>query len=261
MIPIGDSTRVHRVPWITYLFILVNLAVFIGMLRLGSAPAPTRRERVRDLTEQTMGVCYGFVTSPTSADRFICTYGFQPAEFFDTIEGTAPRGAQSAAAVVLTLVTALFLHAGWLHILGNLLFLWVFGDAVEDRLGHLGYGLFLLVGGAVANIAQGAVDTASIVPTVGASGAVAAVLGAYIWLFPRATVHVVIPFFILIFIPIPVPAIVMIGIWFAQNFLAGIATINNAAGADASVAWFAHLGGFAFGLLAAAAGVGREAVR
>ena len=134
-----------------------------------------------------------------------------------------------------------------------MLFLWVFGDNVEDRLGHMVFLLFYLLGGAAASLAQTIADPNSVVPTVGASGAVAAVLGAYLWYFPRATVTVALLFFI--FIPIPVPAVLLIGFWFVQNLLAGIATINNAAGADAGIAWFAHIGGFAFGFLVALAGL------
>ena len=134
-----------------------------------------------------------------------------------------------------------------------MIFLWVFGDNVEDRLGHLTYLLFYLAAGVVAALVQGAVEPTSVIPIVGASGSVAGVLGAYLLFYPKATVYVVIPFFLLIFIPIPLPAVVMIGFWFLQNLLAGVASLGDAANPDTGVAWFAHLGGFAFGLLIALA--------
>jgi membrane associated rhomboid family serine protease len=152
---------------------------------------------------------------------------------------------------VVTLVTSIFLHGGWLHIAGNMLFLWVFGDNVEDRLGHIGYLLFYLVGGMAASIAQVAIDPESLVPIVGASGAVAAVLGAYFIWYPGATVNVIIPFFVLIFIPLPVPAIIMIGLWFLQNLVAGYASLGTDIAGEGGIAFFAHIGGFVYGMILA----------
>jgi membrane associated rhomboid family serine protease len=152
---------------------------------------------------------------------------------------------------VVTLVTSIFLHGGWLHILGNMLFLWVFGDNVEDRLGHVAYALFYLVGGMAASMAQIAIDPDSLVPIVGASGAVAAVLGAYFIWYPGATVSVIIPFFVLIFIPLPVPAIIMIGLWFLQNLVAGYASLGTEVAGEGGVAFFAHIGGFVYGMVLA----------
>jgi membrane associated rhomboid family serine protease len=139
-----------------------------------------------------------------------------------------------------------YLHAGFLHILGNMLFLWVFGDNVEDRLGHLGYLLFYSAAGVVASLAQGVIDTDSVVPNVGASGAVAGVLGAYIVYFPKATVTTLIPIAIIL-IPFPIPAWIMIGIWFLQNLLSGFATLATVDAGDGGIAFFAHIGGFVFG--------------
>src|SRR5262245_46497362 len=94
-----------------------------------STNLPTRTvDRNRDFRDQTAGICYGFRTLPTESDRFICKYGFQPREFFDAVEDTLPDGTQSRAGVILSILTSMFLHAGWLHVLGNMLFLWVFGD-------------------------------------------------------------------------------------------------------------------------------------
>ena len=252
MIPVGDSTRRRRTPWVNYLFILANIAIFAYMLSLAiriddRSPAQVQQ----DFAEQRATVCYGFPAPPTPSDEFVCRWAFQPREFFDAAGGASPGG-QDRLAVLITIVTSMFLHGGWLHIGGNMLFLWVFGDNVEDRLGHLPYALFYLAAGGVAALIQGAIDTSSLIPVLGASGAVAGVLGAYLIWYPRATVNVVIPFFVLIFIPLPVPAFIMIGLWFVQNLLAGYATITDAASPGGGVAWFAHIGGFVFGMLIAA---------
>lgn len=249
MIPIGDSPRPRTTPWVNYGLILLNIAVFIYMLTLSDAVPPTLREAVAEFAALRDGPCYGFEPRPTDVDRFFCEWSFQPREFLHNLRGTASVGPGRDWGVLATIVTSMFIHAGWLHIVGNLIFLWVFGDNVEDRFGHAGYLAFYITGGIVASLAQAAIDTSSVVPVVGASGAVAAVLGAYLVWFPRATISVVIPFFVLIFIPLPVPAVVMIGLWFLQNLLAGYATIGSAGAPDAGVAFFAHIGGFLFGFL------------
>jgi membrane associated rhomboid family serine protease len=249
VIPVGDSPRSGRVPWVNYAIILANVAVFVFMLGLSTGIAGTNRQALQDFQDQTSGVCYGFETRPSDADRFICTWSFQPGEFFDTLSGEPGLPGGPGWQAIVSIVTAMFLHGGWLHIIGNMLFLWVFGDNVEDRMGHLGYLVFFLAAGIAAALLQGVMDPNSVVPVLGASGAVAGVLGAYIVWYPNATVNVVIPFFILIFIPIPIPAFIMIGLWFLQNLLSGYATISEAAGATGGVAWFAHIGGFVFGAL------------
>jgi membrane associated rhomboid family serine protease len=256
VIPIGDSTRRRATPWLTYTIILANVAVFVAMLRMdGTVPqwTPAAAERFR---EQTEGVCYGFRAPPNDLTEFICTWGFQPREFFDTARGESGLTGAERWYALLAIVASVFMHAGWLHIIGNMLFLWVFADNIEDRLGRAGFLLFYLVSGMVAALVQGVVDPESVVPMVGASGAVAGVLGAYLVRFPRSTVYVVIPFFPLIFIPLPVPAFLIIGLWFVQNLFAGYASIVDAAGAG--VAWFAHIGGFVFGALVALMGIGRR---
>jgi len=249
MIPVGDSPRRLNTPWMTYAIILITIGAWVYMLTLNTAVPNDRGSAQNDFNAQTEGVCYGFATRPTDLDRFICTWGFQPAEFVDTVRGDATPE-PGRAEVLFSIISSIFLHAGWLHIIGNMLFLWVFGDNVEDRLGHIGFLVFYLLAGIVASLAQAFIDVGSAVPVVGASGAVAGVLGAYLIYYPKATVNVVIPFFILIFIPIPIPAVVMIGIWFLQNLFAGVATIYDPAAPDSGVAFFAHIGGFLFGALA-----------
>jgi membrane associated rhomboid family serine protease len=154
-----------------------------------------------------------------------------------------------------TLVTCTFLHGGWLHFLGNMWFLFIFGDNVEDRVGHVGYLLFYLVSGVAASAAHMLSAPGSEIPTIGASGAIASVMGAYMLLYPRANVVSLIPIFFFIQIVV-LPAPVFLGIWFALQFLQGAWSVT--ASQATGVAWWAHIGGFAFGFLIAAAlrGVG-----
>jgi rhomboid family protein len=142
----------------------------------------------------------------------------------------------------MTLVTSMFLHGGWLHVLGNMLYLWIFGNNVEDVMGHVRFIVFYLVCGLAAAAAQIAVDPSSQVPMIGASGAVAGVLGAYLVMFPAARVHVLV--FLIFFIRIvEVPALIVLGFWLLIQLIAA------AQMAPGGVAWFAHLGGFLAGLV------------
>jgi len=147
----------------------------------------------------------------------------------------------------LTLVTSQFLHGGWLHILGNMLYLWIFGNNVEDRLGRFRFLLFYLVGGVVAGLTQVAIAPNSPVPTIGASGAIAATLGAYLVLFPRARITslVFLGFFYQL---IDVPAVIVLVFWFVLQLIDGIASLGMT-DASGGVAFFAHIGGFVFGAL------------
>jgi membrane associated rhomboid family serine protease len=142
--------------------------------------------------------------------------------------------------------TSMFLHSGWMHVIGNMLYLWIFGDNVEDRLGHVRYLLFYLAAGCVAAIGQVLIDPYSGVPMVGASGAIAGVMGAYFVLYPESRVLTAV--FILIFFDlIEIPAIFFLGIWFLMQLLSGVGSlgVNNAAGGG--TAFFAHIGGFVVG--------------
>ena len=149
----------------------------------------------------------------------------------------------------LTLITSQFLHGGWLHLAGNLLFLWIFANNIEDDLGRLAFLTFYLGGGAVAGLTQVAIDPASTVPMIGASGAIAAVLGGYLVLFPRARITslVFLGFFYQL---IDVPAVVVLGFWFLLQLIDGLASLGFA-GAEGGVAFFAHIGGFVAGVVAA----------
>jgi membrane associated rhomboid family serine protease len=147
----------------------------------------------------------------------------------------------------ITIFTAMFMHAGWMHLLGNMLYLWIFGDNVEDRLGHTKYLIFYLLCGIAATFAQVLVDPRSNVPNLGASGAIAGVLGAYLLMFPRGSVRVLMGRGI-----IPMPALIVIGFWAVLQFLSGfgaIATTEQTAGGG--VAYMAHVGGFIAGMILA----------
>jgi membrane associated rhomboid family serine protease len=153
-------------------------------------------------------------------------------------------GLVPAAARPETLITSMFLHGGLMHLGGNMLFLWVFGDNLEDLMGHLGFLLFYLAGGLAAAGAQFASDPASTVPMVGASGAIAGVMGGYLLLYPRARVDILI-FLVIIIRVIPVPAWIVLGAWFGIQIIQGTVTPNDAGG----VAYWAHAGGFIAGLI------------
>jgi membrane associated rhomboid family serine protease len=174
------------------------------------------------------------------------TYAFIPCEI--TGEGacdTTPGG----PADWVTVFTAMFMHGSILHLGGNMLFLWIFGNNVEDSMGPVKFVLFYLLGGIAATAGQVLTDTASAVPNLGASGAVAAVLGGYLLLFPRARVITVI-FIIFFFTIIELPALIFLVIWFVQQALFGYFDLIQPAGEGGGVAYFAHIGGFVFGLVA-----------
>jgi membrane associated rhomboid family serine protease len=140
---------------------------------------------------------------------------------------------------------AMFLHGGWLHILGNMLFLWIFGNNVEDKLGVIGYPIFYLASGIAATIAQLAISSSSIVPNLGASGAIAGVLGAYLVMFPRRRVLTLIMFFFITWVYLP--AYVVLGLWFVLQLFSGVGELGTRVNSGGGVAFWAHIGGFAFG--------------
>jgi membrane associated rhomboid family serine protease len=147
-----------------------------------------------------------------------------------------------------TLFTAMFMHGGWLHLIGNMVFLWVFGDNVEDTLGHIPYLLFYLAGGLAASAAHIMLNPDSAIPSLGASGAIAAVLGAFIVIYPRARIKALI--FLGIFVTMTrVSALIFLGIWFATQLLSGFASLDVNTAQTSGVAFWAHIGGFVFGVL------------
>ncbi len=185
-----------------------------------------------------------FIVELGASDAFIERWAFVPSRLLSD-----PAGG------VITIFTAMFMHAGWLHILGNMLYLWIFGDNVEDRLGHIPFLIFYLVCGIVATFAQFFIYPSSNVPNLGASGAIAGVLGAYILLFPRERVNVLMGYAV-----IPLPALIVIGLWFALQLCSGAGTVANA-GSAGGVAYMAHIGGFVAGLVMALFFRGRRTIQ
>jgi membrane associated rhomboid family serine protease len=186
--------------------------------------------------------------------RLFERYGVVPAELTDALE----RGAILSEAT-LSVFTSLFLHGGWLHLLGNLLYLWIFGNNIEDRLGRFRFLLFYLAGGVAAALAQVAIDPGSGIPLIGASGAIAATLGAYLVLYPRARILSLV-FLIFFYQLIEVRAVIVLGFWFILQLIDGVASLG-APNADGGVAFFAHIGGFVAGLVVGLVIRGRGAPR
>ena len=178
---------------------------------------------------------YELALSDPELTKFIYRWGTIPAEVSEGHD-------------LVTLVTSQFLHAGWLHILGNMLFLWVFGDNVEDTMGHVGYLIFYLLCGIAAALAQVFINSGSQTPLVGASGAISGVLAAYLVLFPRGNIRTLI---LLGWIPLIflLPAWVLIGYWIVLQFINGFLSLGVKTEEGSGVAYFAHIGGFAAGLL------------
>lgn len=212
MIPLRDNIPSKGIPFINYALIGANVLGYLLELSLGKNLHP-----------------------------FIHVFGMVP-ERVITIATQYPAMIHWA---VLPFLTSIFLHGGWLHLLGNMLFLYIFGDNVESALGHFRYLIFYLACGLVASLTHLALNPSSPVPTVGASGAIAGVLGAYFLLFPTARVVTIIPIFFFIQI-MEIPAFVFLGIWFVFQFLSGSAALF-ASQTSGGVAWWAHIGGFVAG--------------
>jgi membrane associated rhomboid family serine protease len=213
-----DTQRSRRKPVVNWLLIAINLLVFVYELAL------TQR----------------------GLNAFTVRYGVIPAVLINP--GAFPPHVLEMTSGWLALITSLFIHVGWFHLLGNLMYLFIFGDNVEDRLGHGRYAVFYLCSGIIASLAHVFSSPTSTVPTVGASGAIAGVLGAYFVMFPRARVLALIP--IGFFLPmVEVPSIVFLFLWFITNLLSGVASLGVTA--QGGVAWWAHIGGFIAGMLLA----------
>jgi membrane associated rhomboid family serine protease len=213
MIPLRDLNPRHSFPWVTLALIAANAAVFFHQM---SQP-------------------------PAALRQMVLTWGFVPAR----LEAALADPAAGLLPVAVTLVSSMFLHGSFWHILGNMWFLWVFGDNVEDRLGHGRYLVFYLLCGAGAGLAHGLFVPGSAVPAVGASGAISGVLGAYLVMFPRARVVTLVPLVIFFFLA-RLPAVVLLGWWFLLQLASGLAELGAATGAG--VAWWAHIGGFVIGV-------------
>ena len=229
MFPIGDENeRGHGPAVVTLAFIALNVLVFI-FLQGGGGPEGDE-------------FTYGYSAVPFEITKGVDLTEPQPIE----VEGQQVAVPQEPgpSPIWLTLFSSIFMHGGWLHLGGNMLFLWIFGDNVEHRIGHVLYLVFYLAVGVVASVAQILTNTDSIIPTLGASGAISGVLGAYLVMFPTNRVTVLLFRFIM-----PVPAIVAIGIWAVFQFISGLG-VAAATSETGGVAYMAHIGGFVAGVVA-----------
>ena len=215
MIPLWDDIPRTRWPIITVLLIAANCVVFFQEL---AAP-------------------------PAAREQMIAAFSLIPARSTAFVSGH-PVG---FAGGILPLFTSMFLHGGWMHLIGNMWFLWLFGDNVEDRVGHGRYLLLYLVGGLVGALTHWFFNLNSMVPTVGASGAIAAVMGAYLITFPRARIRTLVPLFIFL-TWFDVPAFIILFYWLLLQLLSGVASVAVADPMQGGVAFFAHVGGFLAGI-------------
>src|SRR4051812_1628146 len=214
MLPLRDATPPRRTPVITYAIVAACSAAF-----------------VLELWVLVQG-------GLEALDAFITTWGVVPRDVVDAVQARTIR-----SPAVVGLVTGMFLHAGWPHLLGNMLFLWIFATRVEDRMGRIVFPIFYLAGGIAAGLTYVLVDVSSDVPAIGASGAISAVMGAYVVLFPRARIQslVFLGFFYQL---IAVPSIIILGFWFVLQLIDGFASLGATTDIGGGVAWFAHIGGF-----------------
>jgi len=209
MFPVSDEPKTRTFPFVNVAIIIACVLVFL----------------------------YELTLSEIDVNQFFFDYGVVPKQLVDWLQ--EPNGLEEPA----TVITSAFVHGGFLHLGGNMLYLWVFGDNVEDVLGHVVYVFFYVAAAIGAVAAQVLVDTNDLIPMVGASGAISGVMGGYFILYPTARVDVLFVFYIF-----PIPAVVLIGFWFALQLLSGFATVGAAEGASEGVAVWAHVGGFVTGL-------------
>lgn len=219
MVPLKDENPTTITPYVTYGLIAVNILIFLYELSLNQP----------------------------QLDRFMHLAAVVPCE----LSGSCPAVGNEVVPEWLSLVTSQFLHGGWAHVLGNMWFLWIFGNNVEDRLGHFKYLVFYIACGVLAGLAQWFFSQNSGIPSLGASGAIAGVMGAYIIRYPKVAVITLLPLGPFITFP-RLPAYVFLGLWFVQQALYGVASLNvptNIGMESGGVAYWAHAGGFVFGAI------------
>lgn len=221
MVPLRDDNPVRITPYVTYALIIVNVLVFLYELSL----------------------------TPPQLEQFFRVWAVVPRDLTLTLEGTAV--AASPFPEWLTLISSQFLHGGFLHIAGNMLFLWIFGNNVEECLGHIKFLIFYLSCGVLAALAQWLFSQGSTIPSLGASGAIAGVMGAYILRFPKAEIITLIPlgFFSTL---ARIPAVFFLGFWFVQQAFNGVTSLNaptDIGMQQGGIAYWAHAGGFIFGAI------------
>ena len=213
MIPLRDKNPTQRVPFVNISIIIINVAAFVYEVSLGP-----------------------------QLEGFFFQFGLVPQSFLASISSY-----EIITNSITPLFTSMFLHGGWMHLGGNMLYLWIFGDNVEDKIGHGRYLLFYLLCGIAASFVHVLIEPSSTIPTVGASGAISGILGAYLIMFPRARVVTVIPIFVFLHVA-ELPAIFVLGFWFVIQFFNGILSLGYQTAGMGGVAWWAHIGGFVAGL-------------
>ena len=211
MIPLRDINPRRTTPVVNVILIVVNVLMFFWEISLGP-----------------------------HIEQVLFYAAFIPSRFWAYPTLIIPNG--------FSILISMFLHGGWLHLGGNMLYLWIFGDNIEDRLGHFRYFVFYLACGFAATLTHAFFNAGSDVPSIGASGAIAGVLGAYLLLFPRARVTTLIPIFVFVIIR-DIPAVVVLGLWFVLQLFVGVESLGGRGGSLGGVAYFAHIGGFAAGIV------------
>jgi membrane associated rhomboid family serine protease len=214
MIPLRDNVASKRLPVVTWVLLLINVLVFIFMINL----------------------------KPDTQEQLIFTFGLVPSR----LNISQPLNLLQQTGELISLITSQFLHANWFHLISNMWILFIFGDNVEDLMGKRRFLLFYLLSGVAANLAHAFAVPDAQIPAVGASGAIAGVLGAYLLLFPHARVQTVVFVFIIPWF-IQIPAVIYLGVWFIMQLSQGLIEVDQTVG---GVAWWAHIGGFIFGLAA-----------
>lgn len=212
MLPLRDSTRSHSFPYVTVILIIINIYIYFQQA----------------------------ISSQGELVLFISEYALIPSRFVEQLQDFSPL-----SLFHLPLITSFFLHGGWFHLLFNMLYLWIFGDNIEDRLGHFRFLLFYLLAGIAGNLGHVLINPSSPIPLVGASGAIAGVLGAYVITFPRSRITSLIFIFFIIMIR-EIPAIYFLLFWFFMQLLNGVTSLGIMGN---SVAWWAHIGGFLAGMV------------
>jgi membrane associated rhomboid family serine protease len=226
MIPIRDDTPRYSTPYVNNFIIALNTVIFLLM----------------------------WIGIPAPAQQVVDLFGFEPVRITALVSGANAVSIRGAVVPVnigtafLPVLTSMFMHGGWLHLIGNMWALWIFGDNIEDYLGHFNYLVFYLLSGIAGTALHTLFNLTSAVPSVGASGAIAGVMGAYMLLYPNARVTTLVPFFFIFFIRLP--AWLVLGYWFVLQFLSGAAmSIAYTRQTSGGVAVWAHVGGFVTGLL------------
>ncbi len=221
MIPIGDSVRSRSFPYVNVTIIALCVLVFLYELTQSTV-----------VNQPFAGIPqFGFISE---LDKFIFKWGSIPACLGDAFGFSPDVDARAVDIVcgendgpIATAIASMFVHGGWLHLIGNMVFLWVFGDNVEDAMGHARYALFYVLAGFAATAGHVFFNQNELIPAIGASGAIAGVLGAYILLFPRARITAILPLFLL-WLPFQLPAVALIGVWFVMQLLNGVAALGAA---------------------------------